>query len=73
MLDEHAGVTEQIGNDAAWVRAVSDYAAAADRPVRVVSVIDATTAGGRSRAQSATQLSPRRAPGAPTTGSTRSR
>ena len=41
----------------------SDYAAAADRPVRVVTVVDATTAGGRSRAQSATQLSPRRAPG----------
>ena len=30
VLDEHAGVTEQIGNDAAWVRAVSDYSAAAD-------------------------------------------
>ncbi len=57
VLDEHAGITEQIGNDAAWVRAVSDYATAADRPVRVVSVVDATTAGGRSRAQSATQLS----------------
>ena len=57
VLDEHAGVTEQIGTDAAWVRAVSDYSTAADRPVRVVSVIDASTAGGRSRAQSATQLS----------------
>ena len=57
MLDEHAGITEQIGSDAAWVRAVSDYATAADRPVRVVTVVDATTAGGRSRAQSATQLS----------------
>ena len=57
VLDEHAGVTEQIGDDAAWVRAVSDYSAAADRPVRVVTVVDATTAGGRSRAQSAIQLS----------------
>jgi NAD(P)-dependent dehydrogenase (short-subunit alcohol dehydrogenase family) len=57
VLDEHTGVTEQIGNDAAWVRAVSDYATAADRPVRVVSVVDASTAGGGSRAQSATQLS----------------
>jgi NAD(P)-dependent dehydrogenase (short-subunit alcohol dehydrogenase family) len=57
VLDEHAGVTEQIGTDAAWVRAVSDYSSAANRPVRVVSVVDATTAGGRSRAQSATQLS----------------
>jgi hypothetical protein len=39
------------------VRAVSDYSGAANRPVRVVSVVEATTAGGRSRAQSATQLS----------------
>jgi NAD(P)-dependent dehydrogenase (short-subunit alcohol dehydrogenase family) len=57
VLDEHAGIAEQIGTDAAWVRAVSDYSGAANRPVRVVSVIEATTAGGRSRAQSATQLS----------------
>lgn len=57
VLEEHAGVTQQIGNDAGWVRAVSDYAAAAERPVRVVSVVDGSTAGGRSRAQSATQLS----------------
>jgi NAD(P)-dependent dehydrogenase (short-subunit alcohol dehydrogenase family) len=57
VLDEHAGITEQIGTDAAWVRAVSDYASAAGRAVRVVSVVDGSTAGGRSRAQSATQLS----------------
>jgi hypothetical protein len=63
VLEEHAGVTEQIGTDAAWVRAVSDYAAAADRRVRVATVVDATTAGGRSRAQSATQLSRAAHPG----------
>jgi hypothetical protein len=57
VLDEHGGVAEQIGTDAAWVRAVSDYSSAADRSVRVVSVIDASTAGGRSRAQAAIQLS----------------
>jgi NAD(P)-dependent dehydrogenase (short-subunit alcohol dehydrogenase family) len=57
VLDEHEGVTEQIGDDAAWVRAASDHSAAANRPLRVVTVVDATTAGGRSRAQSATQLS----------------
>jgi NAD(P)-dependent dehydrogenase (short-subunit alcohol dehydrogenase family) len=57
VLDEHTGVAEQIGNDAAWTRAVSDYAAAAGRSVRVVNVVDGSTAGGRSRAQSATQLS----------------
>src|SRR5207302_9119074 len=34
----------------------SDYAADTDRPVRVVTVTNATTAGGRSRAQAAAQL-----------------
>ena len=57
MLDEHAGITDRIRTDAAWVRAVSDLAAATDRPVRVVTVVGATTAGGRSRAQAAAQLS----------------
>ena len=57
MLDEHAGITDRIATDAAWVRAVADLAAASDRPVRIVTVVDATTAGGRSRAQAAAQLS----------------
>ena len=63
VLDEHAGIAEQIGDDAAWVRAASDYSAAQNRPLRVVSVVDASTAGGRSRAQSATQLSRAAHPG----------
>jgi hypothetical protein len=57
MLDEHAGITDRIATDAAWVRAVADLATASDRPVRIVTVVDATTAGGRSRAQAAAQLS----------------
>jgi hypothetical protein len=57
VLDEHAGITDLISTDAAWVRAVADLAAATDRPVRVVTVVGATTAGGRSRAQAAAQLS----------------
>ena len=56
VLDEHAGITDRIRTDAAWVRAVSDLAAETDRPVRVVTVVGATTAGGRSRAQAAAQL-----------------
>ncbi len=56
VLDEHAEITNLIGADAAWVRAVADHSAATDRPVRVVTVVDATTAGGRSRAQAAAQL-----------------
>ena len=56
VLDEHVGVTEQIRADAAWVRAVSDYSEAAGRPVRLVTVVDATSAGGWSRAQASAQL-----------------
>ena len=56
VLDEHAGITDLVGTDAAWVRAVADHSAATERPVRVVTVVDATTAGGRSRAQAAAQL-----------------
>jgi len=56
VLDEHAGITERIRADAAWVRAASDLAATTGTPVRVVTLVDATTAGGKSRAQAATQL-----------------
>lgn len=56
ILDEHAGVTEHIRADAAWVRAASDYSEAARRPVRFVTLGDATTAGGWSRAQASSQL-----------------
>src|SRR5262249_25463088 len=57
VLDAHAGITDQIRNDASWARAVSDLAAASERSVRLVTVADAITAGGRSRAQAAAQLS----------------
>jgi NAD(P)-dependent dehydrogenase (short-subunit alcohol dehydrogenase family) len=57
ILAEHAGVVDQIHTDGGWARATSDYAAAADRPVKLVVLSDATTAGGRSRAQAAAQLS----------------
>jgi NAD(P)-dependent dehydrogenase (short-subunit alcohol dehydrogenase family) len=57
VLDEHEGITERIRVDAAWVRAVADLAAASERSIRVITVVGAATAGGRSRAQAATQLS----------------
>ena len=56
VLSEHAGVVDQIHTDGGWARAASDYAAATGRPVRLVTLTDATTAGGRSRAQAAAQL-----------------
>jgi hypothetical protein len=52
----HRGLVGQIHADAAWARAASDYAASAGRPVQLVTLSDATTPGGRSRAQAAVQL-----------------
>ena len=40
----------------AWARAVADHAARDRPPVRLVTLTDATTAGGRSRAQASAQL-----------------
>ncbi len=56
LLAEHAEVVDHIHRDAGWARAVADYATVADRPLRLVTLTDATTAGGRSRAQSVAQL-----------------
>ena len=56
VLAEHEGIVEHLHTDAGWARAVADYAAGADRPVRLVTLTDATTAGGRSRAQASAQL-----------------
>lgn len=56
VLVEHRHIVEQIHLDAGWVRAVADYSTGADRPVRLLTLTDATSSGGRSRAQSAAQL-----------------
>lgn len=56
VLDEHDGIVDQIRQDARWSRAVSDAAVARGRPVRVVTLTDATTTGGRTRAQAYAQL-----------------
>ncbi len=56
VLDEHAGITDQIRVDAAWARAAADYSAQADRPLRLVTVTEARSSAGRSRAQASAQL-----------------
>jgi NAD(P)-dependent dehydrogenase (short-subunit alcohol dehydrogenase family) len=56
VLAEHGGLVEQIHADAAWARAATDYSARANRPVRLVTLTDAVTTGGRSRAQASAQL-----------------
>jgi NAD(P)-dependent dehydrogenase (short-subunit alcohol dehydrogenase family) len=57
VLETHAGIVDAIQSDVAWVRAVSDHARESGRPMRIVTVTDATTPGGRSRAQASAQLS----------------
>ncbi len=55
LLAEHVGIVGGIHADAAWARAAADHAARTERPIRLVTLTDATTAGGRSRAQAAAQ------------------
>jgi NAD(P)-dependent dehydrogenase (short-subunit alcohol dehydrogenase family) len=55
-LAEHGGIVDGIHTDAGWARAAADYAASTGRPVRLVTLTDAATAGGRSRAQASAQF-----------------
>ena len=73
VLAEHRGIVEHIHTDAGWARAAADYAAGAARPVRLVTLTDATTSGGRSRAQASAQLAAGRRRARPKGGSRPSR
>jgi hypothetical protein len=55
VLAEHADLVDGIHADAGWARAAADHCAGAGRPLRLVTLTDAGTAGGRSRAQAAAQ------------------
>jgi len=56
LLADHRELIEHLHADAAWTRAVADYAASHERPVRIVTLTDATAPAGRSRAQAAAQI-----------------
>ena len=56
VLAEHRGIIDDLHTDAGWARAAADYASDAGRPVKLVTLTDATTSAGRSRAQAAVQL-----------------
>lgn len=56
VLAEHDDLPAGLHADAAWRRAVAEHAATTGRSVRLVTLTDAATAGGRSRAQAAAQL-----------------
>jgi hypothetical protein len=55
VLAEHREIVAHLHTDAGWARAAADYAADADRPIRLVTLTDATTTEGRSRAQASAQ------------------
>lgn len=56
VVAEHEGTTEGLLADAGWARAAADHAAGSGRPLRLITLTDAATSGGRSRAQAAAQL-----------------
>ncbi|HXZ62088.1 MAG TPA: SDR family oxidoreductase [Acidimicrobiales bacterium] len=56
VLADHRGIIDHLHTDAGWARAVSDCAAEWGRPLGLVTLTDATTVAGRSRAQAAAQL-----------------
>jgi NAD(P)-dependent dehydrogenase (short-subunit alcohol dehydrogenase family) len=56
VLAEHGGIVQHIHSDAGWARAASDYAGTARRRVHLVTLTDAGTSGGRTRAQASAQL-----------------
>lgn len=66
VLAWHRGIVERIHGDAGWARAAADLAAGKDAPLRLVTLTDASTPGGRSRAQASAQLA--RSAGASTKG-----
>ncbi len=57
ILAEHADIVEQIHTDAAWARATADLSERTAAPIRLITLTDAVTTGGRSRAQASAQLS----------------
>ena len=56
VLVEHDGIVGRIQADASWARATAAHAGAVGRPVRLVTLTDATTSAGRSRGQASAQL-----------------
>lgn len=56
ILSEHDGIVDQIHADAQWARAVAELATSRQQPIRLVTITEATTAGGRSRGQASAQL-----------------
>ncbi|MBO0729058.1 MAG: SDR family oxidoreductase, partial [Acidimicrobiaceae bacterium] len=65
LIDEHRTVTERLLAHAGWARAASRLARDSARPVRIVHVVGATTAAGKTVAQAVTQLARSSPPSVP--------
>ena len=55
-LADHDELVKNLHTDIGWTRAVADHAATGDRPIRLLTLTDATTTAGRTRAQVSAQL-----------------
>ncbi len=55
VLADHRGIVQRMHADAAWTRAAAEYSARTSRPIRLVTLTDATTPSGRSQAQASAQ------------------
>lgn len=56
LLATHTAIVDHVHADATWARAVADLSARTGKPLRLVSITDAASGGGRSRAQASAQL-----------------
>jgi hypothetical protein len=56
VLADHREIIEHLHADASWTRAAAEYAAGTERPLRLVTLTDARTPAGRSRAQASAQI-----------------
>ena len=56
ILADHDGLSGRIAHDARWARTVAEHASTTGRPVRLVTLVDAASPSGRTRAQAAAQL-----------------
>ena len=56
VLASHTAAVDGLLDDAAWARAAAERAARTTEPLRLITVTDAGSAGGRSRAQAVAQL-----------------
>jgi hypothetical protein len=56
IVADHQGLARRVAADGRWARATAEHSATTGRALRLVTLVDAATPAGRSRAQAAAQL-----------------